>query len=296
MMRQSGNNASSCEAEATPTAQLFAVLLHRTWRAARRQGLQTARQRPISVCIALGGWIALVALSAVPDSVCVTTSSTNGTAGGRRVCLQGEAYWTLALLLGALLLMANEASPDLVMLAFTVVLSLSEIISNAEAFAGFGSTSVLAIGALFVVARALEETRAVERLLLPVLGRPSGHVSALLRLSAPVALFSAFLNNTPIVAMLLGICEQWAARSNLSIKVLLMPLSFASSTRARLEPRTPNPNPNPNPNRGPLTKCKCACCRWPTARLVQPSAAVLRARHRAALDDACWQCSVACAP
>ena len=75
-------------------------------------------------------------------------------------------------------------------------------------------------GALFVVARALEETRAVERLLLPALGKPRGHRSALLRLCLPVGLFSAFLNNTPIVAMLLPICEGWAARCNLSIKVL----------------------------------------------------------------------------
>ena len=69
------------------------------------------------------------------------------------------------------------------------------------------------------MARALEETRAVERLLLPALGRPRGHRSALLRLCLPVGLFSAFLNNTPIVAMLLPICEGWAARCNLSIKV-----------------------------------------------------------------------------
>ena len=81
-------------------------------------------------------------------------------------------------------------------------------------------------GALFVVARALEETRAVERLLLPALGRPRGHRSALLRLCLPVGLFSAFLNNTPIVAMLLPICEGWAARCNLSIKVGAAPPSL----------------------------------------------------------------------
>ena len=33
----------------------------------------------------------------------------------------GDAYWTVALLLGALLLMANEVAPDLTMLGFTVV-------------------------------------------------------------------------------------------------------------------------------------------------------------------------------
>lgn len=114
------------------------------------------------------------------------------------------------------------------MLGFTVLLVLSSTISDAEAWSGFSSTSVLSIGALFVVARALEETRAVERMLLPLLGQPSNHISALFRLCIPVALFSAFLNNTPIVAMLLPVSEKWAVRSNLSIKVLLMPLSFAS--------------------------------------------------------------------
>ena len=87
---------------------------------------------------------------------------------------------------------------------------------------------MLSIGALFVVARALEETRAVETLLMPLLGRPTGHWSAILRLCPPVMIFSAFLNNTPIVAMMIPLCESWAAEMDLSIKVLLMPLSFAS--------------------------------------------------------------------
>ena len=95
----------------------------------------------------------LGALSALPDALCV-----NGD-----VCLDSSSYWTVSLLLGALLLMANEAAPDLTMLGFTVLLVLSEVISDAEAWAGFSSTSVLSIGALFVVARALEETRESER-------------------------------------------------------------------------------------------------------------------------------------
>ena len=79
-----------------------------------------------------------------------------------------------------------------------MLLVLSSTISDAEAWSGFSSTSVLSIGALFVVARALEETRAVERMLLPLLGQPSNHISALFRLCIPVALFSAFLNGTAL--------------------------------------------------------------------------------------------------
>eukprot|EP00658_Telonema_sp_P-2_P040668 TRINITY_DN29083_c0_g1_i1.p1 TRINITY_DN29083_c0_g1~~TRINITY_DN29083_c0_g1_i1.p1 ORF type:complete len:359 (+),score=86.82 TRINITY_DN29083_c0_g1_i1:57-1079(+) len=179
---------------------------------------------PASVIIAFAGWLTLILLSTVSDPICVDSLDGSGT----EACLESDSYWTISLLLGALLLMANEAPPDLVMLAFTVLLNMSSVITDAEAWAGFSSTSVLSIGALFVVARALEETRAVEKLLLPLLGSPSQHPPALLRLCAPVAVFSAFMNNTPIVAMLLPVCERWAARCNLSIKVLLMPLSFAS--------------------------------------------------------------------
>jgi di/tricarboxylate transporter len=79
-----------------------------------------------------------------------------------------------------------------------------------------------------VIARALEETRAIEMLLLPVLGSPTTTRMAVLRLCLPVAFASAFLNNTPIVAMLISVCEGWAARNGLSIRSLLMPLSFAA--------------------------------------------------------------------
>jgi di/tricarboxylate transporter len=178
------------------------------------------RRYPVSVFIAIAGWSALVFLASMPaSSICVS-------AGDR--CLDGKSYWTLALLLGALLMMVNDAAPDLIMLAFSVLLVLSNVISDAEAWAGCSSPSVLSIGALFVVARALEETRAVETIMLPLLGRPSGHWSALLRLCPPVMVFSGFLNNTPIVAMMIPMCEQWAAENDLSIKVMLMPLSFAS--------------------------------------------------------------------
>jgi Na+/H+ antiporter NhaD/arsenite permease-like protein len=183
--------------------------------------IRTLKCYPITVAIALGGWAALIGLSTAPDDLCVT--GPNGVE-----CLTGKSYWTLALLLGALLMMVNDAAADLVMLAFSVLLVLSGVISDDEAWAGGSSTSVLSIGALFVVARALEETRAVETIMLPLLGRPKGHATAILRMCAPVTVFSAFMNNTPIVAMMIPVCEGWAAESDLSIKVLLLPLSFAS--------------------------------------------------------------------
>jgi len=165
--------------------------LKREARAASQRLIETLADRPISVLLAFVLWTALIVVSNLP-AVCVADM----TDPAATVCLDGKSYWTVSLLVGALLLMANDASPDLVMLGFSVLLVLSDVISNGEAWAGFSSTSVLSIGALFVVARALEETRAVEKILLPLLGKPAGHVSALLRLCFPVAVFSAFLVST----------------------------------------------------------------------------------------------------
>ena len=105
---------------------------------------------------------------------------------------------------------------------------LTRIISNEEALRGFSSASILAIGALFVVAAALEETRAAERICAAPLGAPRSERRALLRLCGATMLMSAFMNNTPIVAILLSVCEGWATRNALATRVLLMPLSFAS--------------------------------------------------------------------
>ena len=183
-----------------------------------------------SVFFAVAGSVALIAISSMPGENCVVRESPgrNNSITMKTICLDGDSYLVMALYLYALLIMANDAPPDLVMLGFTLILVFADIIKDKDAWSGFCSTSVLAIGALLVVARALEETRAIEAVLLPILGTPKNHVSALLRLTLPVVVLSAFLNNTPIVAMLMGVCEQWAARSNLSVKVLLMPLSFAS--------------------------------------------------------------------
>src|SRR5690606_22699897 len=52
--------------------------------------------------------------------------------------------------------------------------------------------------------------------------------SALVRLMMPVTVISAFLNNTPVVAMLVPVVEDWAKRSGLAVSKLMIPLSYAA--------------------------------------------------------------------
>jgi Na+/H+ antiporter NhaD/arsenite permease-like protein len=196
--------------------------LRRAQRRNRLRFWRVMRSYRITCAMLVLGSAGIAVVATRLEPVCVVGGSHDG------ACLGPASYWTLWLLLAALLLMTNESPPDIVLLGVTTLLLLTNVISNDEAWRGISSPSLLVIGVLFVVARALEETRAVEMLLLPMLGSPTSTRMGVLRLCIPVAFASAFLNNTPIVAMLLSVCESWAARNGLSIHALLMPLSFAS--------------------------------------------------------------------
>ena len=102
------------------------------------------------------------------------------------------------------------------------------IIGPSDALAGLANDGVVTIACLFIVAAGLRETGIMNWLVDHVFGKPKSLLSAQNRLLWPTALMSGFLNNTPLVAMLLPVTQEWAKRYNLSISMLLMPLSFAS--------------------------------------------------------------------
>jgi len=59
-------------------------------------------------------------------------------------------------------------------------------------------------------------------------GRPRSVTNAILRLSLPTAALSAFMNNTPLVAMFIPAVNDWAKRYRLAPSKLMIPLSYAA--------------------------------------------------------------------
>jgi di/tricarboxylate transporter len=140
-----------------------------------------------------------------------------------------EIIFTLGLIAVALTAMVREvAAPDLILMATLVCFGASGILSPSETFAGFANPVVAAVGALFMVSAALRETGALDMTLGRVLGRGTGTRRAMLRMTAPVAGLSAFLNNAPIVAMMTPTVIDWARRNQISASRFLIPLSYAS--------------------------------------------------------------------
>ena len=82
----------------------------------------------------------------------------------------------------------------------------------ATAFAGFSSPAVLALAGLYVLTGALRETCALDRPAQRLLAGVASVAHARRRLMLVTTPISAFLNNTPIVAMFMPIASTWARR------------------------------------------------------------------------------------
>ncbi|MCG6928000.1 MAG: SLC13 family permease [Acidobacteria bacterium] len=136
---------------------------------------------------------------------------------------------TIVVLVLTLLALARDLlPPPATMLGAVVLLMVFGVISPEEAFSGFSNPAPITVAALYVLARAVEKTGALQPLVSAMLGGGRTTRGALLRLVLPTAAASAFLNNTPIVAMLVPQVSEWAERRGLSPSRFLMPLSFAA--------------------------------------------------------------------
>ncbi len=123
-------------------------------------------------------------------------------------------------------LVTNRAPTDLLFLGATALLAALKIITPTEAFAGFSNSGMLTVALLFVVAAGLRDTGVLDYIGHHMLGRARTVNSALGRLAAVVLPMSAFLNNTPIVAMFMPVVMDWGRRHRVSPSKLLIPLSY----------------------------------------------------------------------
>ena len=96
------------------------------------------------------------------------------------------------------------------MIGGMVAVLVAGIVTPEQAFAGFANPAPITVAALFVLARAVEKTGALTPVVRLTLGATVGARRSLARLVFPTMAASSFLNNTPIVAMLLPQVEKWA--------------------------------------------------------------------------------------
>lgn len=124
-------------------------------------------------------------------------------------------------------LLQERVGPEVVMLIGMLILVSCGIVTLDSALAGFADKGVIMIGALYVVGAGLQNTGAIETISRWMLGKPTAK-TGLMRLFAPVAGLSAFMNNTPLVAFFMPVFVQLAKRLRISPSRFLIPLSYAA--------------------------------------------------------------------
>lgn len=102
------------------------------------------------------------------------------------------------------------------------------LVSYADAFAGFSHPAVITVACVLVLSHGLQTSGAVDALTRRVLPAKTGPTLAILSLTAPGALLSAFMNNVGALALLIPVAMQLASRLDLPPGKVLMPFAFGS--------------------------------------------------------------------
>ncbi len=139
------------------------------------------------------------------------------------------AWYTVGVIALMVVALAREvARPGLLVLGALAALLLGGVISPEEAFAGFSNPAVLTVAALYVVAAGVQRTDALAVLDRVLFARAERLPFVLVRFMLPTSVLSAFLNNTPIVAMLTPRLQEWAQARGVAASKLMIPLSYAA--------------------------------------------------------------------
>lgn len=142
-----------------------------------------------------------------------------------------DAWITAAVIAAVLVALVRQwASPWAIVLGGTLALLILGVLSPQQAFAGFSNPAPITVAALYVLAAGIEKTGVLTSVFEGTLGARGHYRRPLSRLLLPTMGASAFLNNTPIVAMLIPQISSWSERRGLSASKFLMPASFAALT------------------------------------------------------------------
>ena len=141
-----------------------------------------------------------------------------------------EIAFVLGLIFLAFILFVTEKfSLDVTALLILTILLLGGFLSIEEAISGFSNPAVITISLLFILSYALQKTRILEYLIVRINQLVSRSRSLGLSVYLlTIALASALMNNTAIVAIFMPVTIRLAHRYHMSPSKLLIPLSYAA--------------------------------------------------------------------
>ncbi len=140
-----------------------------------------------------------------------------------------NAYLTLAILAVTFGLLIKTKLPAAAVFLGALAAAITlELAPTKELLKGFSNEGMLTVAVLYIVAAGMYATGAITILMNKLIGRPGSVMQAQVKILPPIALGSAFLNNTPLVAMMIPVIRDLTQSARLAAKHLYLPMSFAS--------------------------------------------------------------------
>lgn len=136
---------------------------------------------------------------------------------------------TILILVGLLIaLLKDVMRPHFLFTGALLLLLVSGVLQPDSAFSGFANQAVFTVAALFIVAAGVQQTGAFAFMDKVIFNEKHNTKTVVAKMMSITTVLSAFLNNTPIVAMLIPRVQAWADKKGVSPAKLLIPLSYAT--------------------------------------------------------------------
>ena len=139
-----------------------------------------------------------------------------------------QSFVAIAIVVGMLVMFIRETFPvEVVAIGGAVLMLLLGILPEAQALRVFSNPAPWTIAAMFIIVGGLVRTGALEWITQMAMRNVDQHpAQTLVVLGAVVLGLSAFVNNTPIVVVMIPIFMQLAKQLSLSPSKLMIPLSY----------------------------------------------------------------------
>jgi di/tricarboxylate transporter len=141
-----------------------------------------------------------------------------------------QIIFVYALVVFAIVLFfSNRVRLDLTAVMVMIALAASGVLTSTEVVSGFGNPLVMLIAGLFVVSEGLSRTGVAPWIGLRIAGLAGSNETQLILLLMPVvALLSAFMSSTGVVALFIPVVLSLAREAGVAPSRLLLPVAIAS--------------------------------------------------------------------
>ena len=109
-----------------------------------------------------------------------------------------------------------------------ILLGMTGILTPKEILAGFANEQIAVIVMLLIIADIIRKSGALDNMFRKAFEGAKTYRQYLSRMTIIVAGFSSFVNNTPLVAIMMPYVSDWSRKNGVSVSKLMIPLSYAA--------------------------------------------------------------------